>query len=132
MNTPVKPEALRVDQFFMGAEARFDRWRALHQASRMWDRSTTQQDFSKAEHRAAVTNCFQDLLQWEDFFAYPGQKLLTSLNERIVSGDAASATRLIQSIGNALLTHSYRTNVAEWESEDQAPINLVERVPVDR
>ena len=130
MNTPVKPEALRVDQFFMGAEARFDRWRALHQASRMWDRSTTQQDFSKAEHRAAVTNCFQDLLQWEDFFAYPGQKLLTSLNERIVSGDAASATRLIQSIGNALLTHSYRTNVAEWESEDQAPVNLVERVPV--
>ena len=130
MNTPVKPEAPRVDQFFMGAEARFDRWRALHQASRMWDRSTSQQDSSKAEHRAAVTNCFQELLQWEDFFAYPGQKLLTSLNERIVSGDAAGATRLIQSIGNALLTHSYRTNVAEWESEDQAPINLVERVPV--
>ena len=130
MNTPVKPEAPRVDQIFMGAEARFDRWRALHQASRMWDRSTTQQDSSKAEHRAAVTNCLQELLQWEDFFAYPGQKLLSSLNEHIVSGDAASATRLIQSIGNALLTHSYRTNVAEWDSEDQAPVNLVERVPV--
>ena len=130
MNTPVKPEAPRVDQIFMGAEARFDRWRALHQASRMWDRSTSQQDSSKAEHQAAVTKCFQDLLQWEDFFAYPGQKLLTSLNERIVSGDAAGATRLIQSIGNALLTHSYRTNVAEWDSEDQAPVNLVERVPV--
>ena len=130
MNAPVKPEAPRVDQIFMGAEARFDRWRALHQASRQWDRSTSQQDSSKAERRAAVTNCFQDLLQWEDFFAYPGQKLLTSLNERIVSGDAASATRLIQSIGNALLTHSYRTNVAEWDSEDQAPVNLVERVPV--
>ena len=130
MNTPVKPEAPRVDQFFMGAEARFDRWRALHQASRMWERSTSQQDSSKAEHRAAVTNCFQELLQWEDFFAYPGQKLLTSLNERIVSGDAAGATRLIQSISSALLTHSYRTNVADWESEDQAPVNLVERVPV--
>ncbi len=130
MNTPVKPEAPRVDQIFMGAEARFDRWRALHKASRMWERSTSQQDSSKAEHQAAVTKCFQDLLQWEDFFAYPGQKLLTSLNERIVSGDAAGATRLIQSIGNALLTHSYRTNVAEWDSEDQVPVNLVERVPV--
>ncbi|MGB2634629.1 MAG: hypothetical protein WAM58_11910 [Candidatus Acidiferrum sp.] len=130
MNTPVKPEAPRVDQFFMGAEARFDRWRALHQASRMWDRSASQQNSSMAEHRAAVANYFQELLQWEDFFAYPGQKLLTSLNERIVSGDAASATRLIQSIGNALLTHSYRTNIAEWDSEDQAPINVVERVPV--
>ncbi len=130
MNTPAKPGASRVDQFFMGAEARFDRWRALHQASRLWDLSTSQQDPSKAERREAVTDSFQELLQWEDFFAYPGQKLLTSLNERIVSGDAAGATRLIQSIGNALLTHSYRTNVADWESEDQANINLVERVPV--
>jgi len=131
MNTPVKPEAPRVDQIFLGAEARFDRWRALLQASRMWERSASKQDSSKtAEHRAAVDNRFQELLQWEDFFAYPGQKLLTSLGERIVTGDAAGATRLIQSISTALLTHSYRTNVAEWESEDQAPINLVERVPV--
>ena len=130
MNTTTKPEGPRVDQFFMGAEARFDRWRALHQASCMWGRSSGQQDSSEAEHRAAVTNRFQELLQWEDFFAYPGQNLLTSLNDRIVSGDASGAARLIQSISAALLTHSYRTHVADWESEDQTPINLVERVPL--
>ncbi len=130
MKTPVKPETPRVDQIFIGAEARADRWRALHQASRMWDRAASQQDSSKAEHRAAVTDSFQELLQWEDFFAYPGQKLLASLNELIVSGDATGAARLIQSIGTALLTHSYRTSFADWESEDQAPVNLVERVPV--
>jgi arginine decarboxylase len=130
MNTPVKPETPRVDQLFMAGEARFDRWRALLQASRVWDRSASQSDSSKAEHRAAVSNCFQELRPWEDFFAYPGQKLLTSLDERIASGDAAGSARLIQSIGNAILTHSYRTNVADWESEDQAPIHLGERVPV--
>jgi arginine decarboxylase len=129
MNTPAKPGAPRVDQFFMAGEARFDRWRALLQASRLWDRSMSQQDSSKAEHRAVVTNDFQELRQWEDFFAYPGQKLLTSLEERIGSGDGAGAARLVQSISNALLTHSYRTSVADWEGEDQAPINLGERVP---
>ena len=131
MNTPVKPEAPRVDQIFMGAEARFDRWRALNQASRLWDSSTSKQDSGKTEHRAAVTNCFQELQQWEDYFAYPGQKLLASINERIASGDAAGTARLIQSISTALLTHSYRANVADWESEEQSTINLAGRVPVD-
>ena len=130
MSTPIKPESPRVDQFFMAGEARSDRWRALLQASRIWDRSAGHAESSKAEYRATVINRFQELQQWEDYFAYPGQKLLTSVEERIASGDATGSARLIQSIGNALLTHSYRTNVEDWESEDQAPIKLGERVPV--
>jgi arginine decarboxylase len=130
MNIPAKTETPRVDQFFMAEESRFDRWRNLLQTARLWDRSFAAQDSNKAQHQTAVTNIFQELRQWEDFFAYPGQKLLTSLEERIVSGDASGAARLSQSIGNALLTHSYRANVGDWESEDEAPINLGERVPV--
>jgi arginine decarboxylase len=130
MNTPAKTETPRVDQFFMAGESRFDRWRNLLQASRVWDRSFAAQDSSKAQHQTAVTNIFQELRQWEDFFAYPGQKLLASLEDRISSGDATGAARLSQSIGNALLTHSYRASVGDWESDDEAPINLGERVPV--
>jgi arginine decarboxylase len=129
MNTPAKPEAPRVDQFFMAEEARFDRWRTLLHASRLWNRSLAQQEPNKAQHQATVTNGFQELRQWEDFFAYPGQKLVALLEERISSGDATGAARLIQSISNALLTHSYRSSVGDWESEDEAPINLGERVP---
>ena len=130
MNTPAKTETPRVDQFFMAEESRFDRWRNLLQASRLWDRSFVLQDSNKAQHQTAVTNIFQELRQWEDFFAYPGEKLLASLENRIFSGDATGAARLIQSIGNALLTHSYRANIGEWESEEETPINLGERVPV--
>jgi arginine decarboxylase len=130
MNTPSKTETPRVDQFFMAEESRFDRWRNLLQASRLWDRSFALQDSSKAQYQTAVTSAFQELRQWEDFFAYPGEKLLASLENRIFSGDATGAARLIQSIGNALLTHSYRANVGDWESEDETPINLGERVPV--
>jgi arginine decarboxylase len=129
MGTPAISEAPRVDQFLMATEARFDRWRTLLQEARAWDRSTNQQKANKDGFRAGLTERFNELRQWEGYFAYPGQKLLDSLEERIGSGDAAGAARLIRSIGNALLTNSYRTNVADWESEDQAAINLGERVP---
>ncbi len=130
MTTPAKTESPRVDQFFMAGESRFDRWRDLLQASRLWDRSFAVQDSNKTQHQTAVANVFQELRQWEDFFAYPGQKLLALLEDRISSGDAAGAARLSQSIGNALLTHSYRGSVGDWESEDEAPIYLGERVPI--
>jgi len=69
-------------------------------------------------------NCFQELRQWEDYFAYPGHSLLKSLDERIASGDAAGTARLVQSMSAALLTHSYRTNAGDWEGEELAAISL--------
>jgi arginine decarboxylase len=124
MGTPAKPEAPRLDQFFMVAEARFDRWRTLLQATRNWERSSNQQPPNRAEQRAAVANCFQELRQWEDYFAYPGHALLKSLDERIASGDVAGTARLVQSMSAALLTHSYRTNAGDWEGDELAAISL--------
>jgi arginine decarboxylase len=128
MSTATNASAPRVDQFLMAGEARFDRWRALLQEARLWDRSTNQQ--TPGKHHAAVTKCFNELRQWEDYFAYPGQTLLKSLEERIASSDASGTARLVQSMSAALLTHSYRSNAADWEGEGQAAINLGEQVPV--
>jgi len=130
MNSAAKTDTPRVDQFFMAEESRFDRWRNLLQASRLWDRLFTAHDSNVAQHQTAVNKIFQELRQWEDFFAYPGQNLLASLEDRISSGDATGAARVSQSIGNALLTRSYRASVGDWESDDEAPINLSERIPV--
>jgi arginine decarboxylase len=112
----------RVDQFFTGAEARLDRWRELLQATRIWATAASE------PQQSAVATFFREIRQWEDFFAYPGAVLLRTLDERIASGDAAGTARLVQSISAALLTHSYRTNLADWEN-DEAPIGLAERVP---
>jgi arginine decarboxylase len=129
MSTPAKAQATRLDQFFTVAEARFDRWRALLQAARTWEASVNQQNSNKDAHRATVSNSFRELRQWEDFFAYPGHALLNSLEERITSGDPTGTARLAQSISAALLTHSYRTNVSDWENEESTSINFGERVP---
>jgi arginine decarboxylase len=129
MSAPANPEAPRVDQFLMAAEVRFDRWRGLLQAARTWEKSASQLSPKKDENHAALIQAFAELRQMEDFFAYPGQSLLKSLEERIASNDATGTARVVQSISNALVTHSYRSSVADWESAEQTPISLGERVP---
>ncbi len=108
MNNPANSETPRVDQFLMAAEARFDRWRALLQTARTWERLANQSEPKKDEHQRVVAKSFQELRQWEDFFAYPGQALLKLLEERIASSDAVGTARLVQSISrcgcNALLS----------------------------
>lgn len=118
----------RVDQFFTVAEARLDRWRSLLQAARVWEATATQPGSEKAEGATNTLGIFQELLQWEDFFAYPGPVLLKTLSERIAAGDASGTVRLVQAISASLLTHSYRTHPNEWES-DESPTSLGDRVP---
>src|SRR5882672_10174904 len=128
MSVAARESNVRVDQFFTGAEARFDRWRSLLQAARAWE-GTARQRPEDEKYQAAITVSFAELRQWEDFFAYPGQALLRSLSERIASGDAGGTARLVQSLSTALLTHSYRSNLTDWEGEEQSPIGLSDRVP---
>ena len=129
MSTAPKAPAARVDQFFTVAEARFDRWRSLLQAARVWEGVANRQPSEKEKQQAVTAATFQELRQWEDFFAYPGGALLRTLGERIASGDATGTEQLAQSISTALLTHSYRTNLADWEGEEQPAIGLSDRVP---
>ena len=109
MSTTAKGPAARVDQFFTVAEARFDRWRSLLQAARLWEAAASRQPSEKERQQAATSTSLQELRQWEDFFAYPGEALLGTLSERITSGDATGTAHLAQSISTALLSHSYRT-----------------------
>jgi arginine decarboxylase len=129
MSAPTKAQHAQIDRFYTVAEARFDRWRSLLQAARSWEGAATQQPTEKENYREAVSGSFQELRQWEDFFAYPGQSLLKTLSERIDSRDATGTTRLAQSLSAALLTHSYRANPADWESGEQTSITFADKVP---
>ena len=127
MNVAAKASDVRVDQFFTGTEARFDRWRSLLQAARAWEGAAGQQAPEREKYEAGVSTALAEIRQWEDFFAYPGQALLQALEERVASGDPAGTTRLAQFISTALLTHSYRTSLADWEGEEQSQITFAGR-----
>ena len=130
MSTAALPQNVQVDQFFTVAEARFDRWRNLLQAARNWEKSCRQQKPQQEQEadRAPVLASLQELRQWEDFFAYPGPPLLRTLEERITSRDATGTVRLVQSTSTAMLTHSYRTSVGEWDTEE-FPSSLTAKLP---
>src|SRR5947199_5676318 len=121
MSTAAPAQGTRVDQFFTAAEARFDRWRTMLDAARAWE---ARKDKDSSSTLAAL----QELKQWEDYFAYPGPILMRSLEESIASGDLRRTVRLVQLIHVALLTHSYRSNPAEWDGEEQ-PVRLGEGLP---
>src|SRR5438045_6546076 len=129
MSTAPKAPAARVDQFLTVAEVRFDRWRSLLQAARVWEAAATRQPSERKNQQTATSASFQELRQWEDIFAYPGEALLRTLGERIATGDATGTTHLAQSISTASLAHSYSTSLADWEGEEQPAISFGDRVP---
>ena len=118
----------RIDAFFTVAEARSDRWRTLVSAANAWQASAAEHLPERETDRTAVAACLGDLRQWEDFFAYPGSALLRRVDERIASGDATGAARLIRQISAAVSSHSYRNNGGDWEAGDDSPNVLGEAV----
>src|SRR3979411_1808181 len=66
----------------------------------------------------------------EDFFAFPGQRLIKTLAERIASDDALGTGRLVRRMSGALLSGSYRNDAGEWESADDSAGSVPDRMPL--
>src|SRR6478736_1392580 len=130
MSTTVNSPQVRSDQFFTVAEARHDRWRSLLSAARAWGSALEQHGPAAETKRSNFAAIFEDLRQWEDFFAYPGAALLQTIEERITEGDHAGTMRVVQAISVALLTHSYRGSDAAWEGAQTAPGVMSAKLPV--
>src|SRR5215475_4938547 len=127
MSVTQRVQPTRVDQFFTGTEARMDRWRGLLRLAREWQAASKQ---GKGEQeRSKVVNALSDLRQWEDFFAYPGQQLLSRLEQKVAASDATGAARLAQNLSTSLLTRSYRTNQLDWSDEELDPVRFSDKIP---
>jgi arginine/lysine/ornithine decarboxylase len=120
MSSATKSQDIQLDRFFTAAEARLDRWRSLLQAARVWEAAANQPRNEAESCKGVVSAAFVELRQWEDFFAFPGPALLKTLEERIAAGDAIGTVAMVQKISAALLTHSYRSNVGDWENDEQS------------
>jgi arginine decarboxylase len=120
---PRKP----VDQLFSSVEARLDQWREFNAACRSWCSKTDQSDRDPSRQRAQ--SLLDDLRPFEDYQAYPGQRLLNVLAERVASGDAQGAMRIAQRISRSLLDRSYRHDPNDWEVADDLPEAPADRSP---
>jgi arginine decarboxylase len=101
----------RIDYLFAAPEARLDRWRDLLKSAQACSAGN-------AEGHAQCAKLFDALVPYEDYFAYPGPRLIGLLKERIVSGDTMGTLRTAHCISAALMTHSYRNGAAAWDEDD--------------
>ena len=115
--TKESPSVTHLDHFFSTSAARLDRWRELNAKAQAW---AADAQSGKRGGRAAVEAALAELNALEDFFAYPGPRLMKALAERIASDDAHGAARMVQRMSGALLSGSYRYDSGEWETADDA------------
>ncbi len=107
----------KVDNFFSSSAARFDRWRELNAKAQTW--AAGARSGNARAGRATVEAALAEVRPLEDFFAYPGARLMKTLVERIAADDALGTARLVRRVSGALLTESYRHESGQWETSDE-------------
>ena len=80
------PTAQSVDHFFSSTAARLDRWRELNAKAQTW--AAEARSGKRGGGRAATEAALAEVRALEDFFAFPGVRLMKSLAERISGDDA--------------------------------------------
>ncbi len=98
----------RIDQFFPGLRARGDQWRDLVELAEAWSNGAG----SRAKVEAALT----EMTATEEYHAYPGLQLMTSLRDRAADNEARATASLARRITRAMLTRSFRQNSGDWEA----------------
>src|SRR3954468_4755515 len=117
----------RLDHFFSASAARLDQWRELNAQAQTWAAETRSN--KPAGGRAAVEAALAVVTSMEDFFAYPGTRLMKRLAERVAADDAVSTARLVRRMSAALLSGSYRYDSSDSDLSDEGATGLPDRLP---
>jgi arginine decarboxylase len=115
-STPSTPE-LRIDHLFSVVAARTDRWSALNKTARTWAARFASKEAHTLQAQCAAA--LEELRELEAFHAYPGQRLLAMLTDRVRGNDAMGTANLVQRIASALMNRSYRRDPGEWDLEEE-------------
>jgi arginine decarboxylase len=127
MPTQVK-KGPHLDNFFMTSSIRLDRWRELNASAQTW--ASQMRAGKPGKGRAEVDAALEELRPLEDFFAFPGPRLMKTLADRIASDDAIGVATLVGRMSGSLLSGSYRYDSGEWEASDDAAPNVADRLPL--
>src|SRR5947207_10113957 len=122
------PRVSTLDHFFSSSAARLDRWRELNAKAQAW--AADARSAKPGGGRAAVEAALAEVRPLEDFFAFPGLRLMKTLAERVASDDALGTGRLVRRMSGALLSGSYRNDAGEWESSDDSTGSVPDRAPL--
>jgi arginine decarboxylase len=122
------PTELR--DFLSAAEARTDRWRQLAAAARSWEAGARRAESDQALHASAGA-LLAELTALEEYWAYPGGRLMGTLGETLAARNAGTFARLAQKISSALLTGAFRHDAASWDPLEDREGRAPDLLPPD-
>src|SRR4051794_38710071 len=93
-----------LNAFFSAAEARGDRWRALHRITKALAGAKGGAAEGPRREAAAI---LQELKPLEDLNGYPGPRLAALVEQRLKESDWPALAKLVQKVSGALLANSY-------------------------
>jgi arginine decarboxylase len=125
---PTSPMDMR--DFFSAAEARTDRWRQMNAAGRAWEAAVAHGQPDERFH-ADAAQLLSEVTALEDYWAYPGSRLMATVGEALKERNAAMFARLVQKISTALLTGAYRHDTGAWDPLDEREGRMPEVLPPD-
>ena len=102
----------RIDSFFSAPSARTDHWRDIHAAAKAWARGRGA--------RADLESLLADGAAMEEFFAYPGHRLLGALRDKLEKDDATGFASLAQRISASIAARGYKEDQADWDAAESA------------
>ena len=116
-----------LSDFLSAAEGRLDWWSKINATTQAWE-SAMKAGHSTEKFTNEAASVYAELVPLENFWAYPGPKLMDTLRERMTAGDASGTARLTQKITSALLTESYRRDQGAWEPEEEGELPVAEKM----
>jgi arginine decarboxylase len=128
MASDIPSNVLTLSDFFAAAERRSDCWAKLSVVGRAWAAAATRGQPTEAL-AAEAAQLMAEIEPLEEFWAYPGLRLMNLLREQLASGDAGPFARLVAEIGAALASGAYRHDPAAWDPNVEAEITAADYLP---
>ena len=114
--------------FFSAAEARLDRWRELGR-DRAGVGSCGVAGQAADSAQADASRLLADVAVLEEYWAFPGSRLMAAVAEAVKDRNAAVFARLVGKISMALVTGAYRHDTKAWDPLEEGEGRVVDVLP---
>ena len=128
MNSSTEAQPTTLANVFVAASARADHWRQLNALARAWAASD---DKGAPARKAECLQLFDSLRALEQFWAYPGPRLLDALAGALEGQGADAFARLVQRVSAALLSGDFRREEHVWSTDKEGEGRALDALPPD-